>query len=228
MGIQAKAMLTGITLAWIASIALWELLDADRRVMSHLADASGFALRESWLLRSVLHSGLRYLSQVGFVVLVIAIWKPIGFLRGMLRTDRVGIAFGVALSAATISVIKYFSLTSCPWDLAQFGGSAQYVSHWAWGVADGGPGRCFPSGHASAGFAFLPLALPALLSADPARQAVGWRIFCGVVLFGLVCGITQVLRGAHYPSHVLWSGFICWIVAMISVGLATRLAARRA
>ena len=33
-----------------------------------------------------------------------------------------------------------------PWDLAQFGGVARHVSHWALGVLDGGSGRCFPAG----------------------------------------------------------------------------------
>jgi membrane-associated PAP2 superfamily phosphatase len=106
------------------------------------------------------------------------------------------------------------SLTSCLWDLADFGRMAQSVSHWAWGHGDGSAGRCFPSGHASAGYAFLALAVPGLLSASALMQQNGRRIFFAVFLFGLVCGATQVLRGAHYPGHVLWTGLICWTVAL--------------
>jgi membrane-associated PAP2 superfamily phosphatase len=25
-----------------------------------------------------------------------------------------------------------------------------------------------------------------------------------------------VLRGAHHPSHVLWTGLICWVLAVIN------------
>jgi membrane-associated PAP2 superfamily phosphatase len=32
------------------------------------------------------------------------------------------------------------------------------------------------------------------------------------VLLGIVYGLGQMLRGAHYPSHMLWTGWICWAV----------------
>ena len=59
------------------------------------------------------------------------------------------------LSLAVVSTLKYTSSTSCPWDLSEFGGVARHVSHWALGVLDGGGGKCFPAGHASAGIAFF-------------------------------------------------------------------------
>ena len=46
--------------------------------------------------------------------------------------------------AALIPLIKRLSATSCPWSLAEFGGSVvQFVPHWVRGVTDGGPdGEC--------------------------------------------------------------------------------------
>ena len=123
---------------------------------------------------------------------------------------------GVTVALLVINRIKFYSLTSCPWDLVQFGGVATYVSHWSWGVGDGGPGRCFPGGHASAGFAFFALAMPGLFSDSPAARQTGKRLFVAVFLFGLICGASQVLRGAHYPSHGLWTGLICWVVAAVN------------
>jgi membrane-associated PAP2 superfamily phosphatase len=122
----------------------------------------------------------------------------------------------VSVALLVINRIKFYSLTSCPWDLAQFGGVATYVSHWSWGVGDGGPGRCFPGGHASAGYAFFALAMPGLFSDSPAARQTGKRLFVAVFLFGLICGASQVLRGAHYPSHGLWTGLICWVVAAVN------------
>ncbi len=205
-----------VTAVWLSGTALWEYAAADFRVMAHLADRQGFVLRDHWLLRTVLHDGLRLLTLLVYVALSVAIWKPLGFLRQLSRRQRLEIIVGITASLFIVSTIKYWSQTSCPWDLDQFGGTALYVSHWDWGRADGGPGRCFPSGHASAGFAFFPLALPMLAATSVSAQKTGWWIFGAVLLFGLLCGLTQVLRGAHYPSHVVWSGLICWGVAVIN------------
>ena len=211
--ISAPRLITGL---WLACIVLWEWAGADRWIMNLLADSRGFAWRHDWWLNVVLHDGLHRVSVLCYLLLIIAIWQPLGFMRAASRLQRVEMLIGVTASLLAISSIKHFSLTSCPWDLAEFGGMARYVSHWAWGLGDGGPGRCFPSGHASAGFAFLALALPGLLSASALMQQNGRGIFYLAFLFGLVCGVAQVLRGAHYPSHVLWTGLICWIVALVN------------
>lgn len=211
LALTAPRLITGL---WLGCILLWEWSGADRWIMILLADSRGFALRHDWWLSVVLHDGLHKVSVLCYLALIIAIWQPLGFMRATSRLQRVEMLIGVTASLLAISSIKHSSLTSCPWDLTEFGGMARYVSHWAWGLGDGGPGRCFPSGHASAGFAFLALALPGLLSASAAMQRNGERIFYWVFLFGLICGATQVLRGAHYPSHVLWTGLICWTVAL--------------
>ena len=87
------------------------------------------------------------------------------------------------------------SATSCPWDLAQFGGVARHVSHWALGVLDGGSGRCFPAGHASAGFAFLG-GYFALRHKAP--TAARWWL-AGAFAGGFVLGAAPA--GARRPFH---------------------------
>lgn len=213
-----RTALTAAACGWIGLglILLWEFSGGDRWVMNALADNRGFALQNNLWLRVVLHDGLRRASTLAYVLLILAIWKPRGFLRAATRLQRVEMLVGVTASLLVVSAIKHFSLTSCPWDLAQFGGVARSVSHWAWGLDDGGPGRCFPSGHASAGFAFFPVALPFLFASSASMRKHGQTVFYAVLVFGLVCGATQILRGAHFPSHVLWTGLICWMVAVIN------------
>lgn len=207
------AILSGIG---ISLILIWEYSGSDRWVMNQLADSRGFALQNNWWLRVVLHDGLRWVSTLAYAALIIAVWKPYWFLRAATRLQLVEMLVGVTAALLAVNSIKNSSLTSCPWDLAQFGGIARYVSHWAWGLADGGPGRCFPSGHASAGYAFFPVALPFLFASSAATHQRGRRIIYAVLVFGLICGAAQVLRGAHYPSHALWTGLICWVVALIN------------
>lgn len=113
------------------------------------------------------------------------------------------------LCLLVIVLLKGISRTSCPWDLEVFGGTAAYVSHWNWWVSDGGPGRCFPGGHASTAFAFLPLAWWLRRSHPGLARGVLWTI----VAAGMALGWVQQLRGAHFLSHNLWTGWLCWAVA---------------
>lgn len=205
-----------VAAAWLCFIVIWEWCGADRWAMSRLADSHGFALQNNWWLKAVFHDGLRWISTLAYAALVFSLWKPFGYLRATSSLQRIEMLVGVTVALLVINRIKFYSLTSCPWDLAQFGGVATYVSHWSWGVGDGGPGRCFPGGHASAGYAFFALAMPGLFSDSPAARQTGKRLFVAVFLFGLICGASQVLRGAHYPSHGLWTGLICWVVATVN------------
>ena len=192
----------------MALLLLWDVSGLDLALARPWANAQGFALRDSWLLSSVLHEGARRAAWLPFLWLIVGIWKPTGILRRLSRADRVQWAAGTLLALAAISVLKHSSQTSCPWDLTEFGGHARWVSHWAWQVADGGPGRCFPAGHASAGFAYLA-GYFVLRRTEP---RLAWFWLAGVLAAGLLLGGAQQLRGAHYMSHTLWTGWLCWTV----------------
>ncbi len=118
----------------------------------------------------------------------------------MPRTQRLEIVVGITLSLLVVTAIKRISLTSCPWELEAFGGIANHVSHWAWGVTDGGSGHCFPGGHASSALAFLALSLPWLASTEHHHRRTGQKLMVAILVLGLVLGAIQTLRGAHYPS----------------------------
>lgn len=201
---------------WVALMCLlaWDFAGLDAAVMHHIADGGTFTLRDNWWLDEVLHTRAKQLALVVYAGLWAMLWWPQGVFRQLTRWQRTEIMVGITLALITISTLKRFSLTSCPWDLQDFGGAAIYVSHWHWGMLDGGAGHCFPGGHVSSALAFMGLALPWLGSGLTAQRLLGRRILIGVLLAGLVLGITQTLRGAHYPSHTFWTGFICWLVAL--------------
>ena len=139
------------------------------------------------------------------------VWRPLGPLRALPKADRAGLVFGILLAALVVQVLKRSSLTSCPWDLQAFGGTARYVSHWRWGVADGGGGHCFPAGHASTGFAFLA----GYAWLRPVRpQAARWWL-AATLAAGVVLGMAQQIRGAHFASHTLWTAWLCWACALL-------------
>ena len=156
------------------------------------------------------------------VGLSLAVWWPVGVLRQVDRLQRLQLVLTTLLSLLAVVSIKYISSTSCPWDLAEFGGVARYVSHWTLGVVDGGGAHCFPAGHASAGFAFFG-GYFVLRDAAP-RAARIWLVATLVV--GLVLGISQQARGAHFMSHTLWTAWLCWTIAWLCDGAATHLRLR--
>ncbi|WP_423596339.1 phosphatase PAP2 family protein [Roseateles sp. MS654] len=197
-----------IALAGLAALLLWDAAGWDLSVVRLFADAHGFALREHWITSGLLHQGGRWMATGWAVVLVINAVRPLW--PGLTRRERWGAVIVTALSLALIPLLKHGSTTSCPWDLAEFGGVAHYVSHWRFGVTDGGPGHCFPSGHASSAFAFFSVFFM-LRRAYPAqaRAALG-----AVLAMGVLYGFAQMARGAHYPSHTMWTAWICWTLAV--------------
>ena len=123
------------------------------------------------------------------------------------------------LCIAAISLTKYLSKSSCPWELSNFGGTAQYLSHWNFVVSDGGPGRCFPSGHVSGAFAMLAISF----AVRPVSAKLANQVLIAVLVMGSILGAGQVLRGAHFVSHVSFSAWICWVICFASERLRGKL-----
>lgn len=205
-----------VTVLCLLCLLAWDFSSLDLRVMQGIANHQGFALRNHWWLEKILHDRARQMAVLIYLGILAMVWLPLGRLRQLRRLQRIEIWVGVTLGILLINVIKRSSLTSCPWDLTEFGGVTRYVSHWQWGLRDGGAGQCFPSGHASAAMAFLALSLPWLTSNDSAKRRQGLHMLISVFALGVVLGGVQTLRGAHYPSHTLWTGMMCWCIALVN------------
>jgi len=197
----------GLLLAWDAS-------GLDLPLTRLWGAAEGFAWREHWFTSGLLHQGGRLLAWGLAGVLLLNALRPLW--PRQTRAERWWWLATTLACVLLIPLLKRGSATSCPWDLAEFGGVARYVSHWHIGVADGGPGHCFPSGHASSAFAFLS-GFFALRRAYPG-WARAWLI--GVVIMGTLFGWAQMARGAHYASHTLWTAWICWSACAVAARLA--------
>lgn len=197
------------TLGSLALLLAWDASGLDLELAQWFAGGQGFPLRDHWMLTTVLHQWPRALAWLFGLWLIAGLWWPTGVLRQLSRPARLQWVVSALLALVLINVLKQSSQTSCPWDLAGFGGASTYLSHWAWGRPDGGPGHCFPAGHASAGFAFV--AGYFVLSPVSGRRAMQWLL--GALAAGLALGLAQQLRGAHFMSHTLWTGWLCWTCA---------------
>jgi membrane-associated PAP2 superfamily phosphatase len=200
-------LITGIALGLLLA---WDASGLDLMLVRRYGSAEGFAWREHWFTGNLLHNGGRWLGLAVLAGLVLNIRWP--WFSGLSRGERWRWLLVTLASALLVPLIKQFSSTSCPWDLAEFGGAARYVSHWHFSVADGGAGHCFPSGHAVSAVAFFS-GWFALRHHHP-KAARRW--LAAVCVLGLAFGWAQMARGAHYASHTLWSAWLCWTLAMLA------------
>ena len=199
------------TLAALGLLMAWDASGLDLLLARPWANAQGFPLHDNWFLSTVLHEGARRAAWIPALWLIVGVWKPTGVLRRLSRSQRVQWTSTTLLALAAISALKHFSHTSCPWDLAEFGGRASWVSHWAFGAFDGGPGRCFPAGHASAAFAFVS----GYFVLRDGFRGQAWAWLAGALSVGFVLGGAQQLRGAHFMSHTAWTAWLCWTLAWL-------------
>ncbi|MDB5753104.1 MAG: (acid phosphatase) superfamily protein-like protein [Ramlibacter sp.] len=198
-----------LTALGLAGLLAWDASSLDLLIAAHMAGPEGFPLREHWVLTNVMHDGGRRLSWALATGLCLAVWWPVGPLRRLTVEDRIQLAVTTLCAALAVAVLKRFSATSCPWDLSLFGGFARYASHWS-AVPDGGSGHCFPAGHASSGFSFIGgYFVFRRVAPDIARS---WLL--ASLGAGLAFGVAQQLRGAHFMSHTLWTGLVCWAIAV--------------
>lgn len=211
------ATLLRATLVALALVLAWDWSGLDLAAAERFGGPDGFPLRDHWLLTTVLHEGGRIVGWALALVLCVGVWWPFGVLRRIDTARRLQWAATTLAAVLLVSMLKGVSPTSCPAELAAFGRGARYLSHWAW-QSDGGGGHCFPAGHASAGFAFMS-GYFAFLREDPAR-ARRWLI--GGATAGLVLGLAQQVRGAHFMSHTLWTAWLCWAVALAGDWFAQR------
>jgi membrane-associated PAP2 superfamily phosphatase len=195
-----------ITLAALAALLLWDAGGLDLAVAGLMATPAGFPWRDHWLASTVLHDAARLAAWLGVGWLAVSIARPTGVLRSIGRPVRIWLLAATLGGMLLVSLLKRGSTTSCPWDLQQFGGLAQHVSHWAWARTDGGPGHCFPAGHASAAFAWVA----GYFALRPAQPRSARRWLAGALLAGAVLGLAQQVRGAHFTSHTLWTAWLCW------------------
>ncbi len=203
---------------------LWDAGGQDLAVSAWFGNQGGFALREHALWGRGMYQLQRVLGWAALAVLLWLTLKPRGPWLALPKAQRWAMLGTVLLVVMLIPVLKKMNTTSCPWDLAQFGGAAkaQWVSHWNWGVRDTGAHRCFPAGHASTALGFL--AVPVFLL--PVSRTAALIAIALIATAGAWMGITQVYRGAHYVSHSLWTAWISLSVASVLAWLTDRVQSR--
>lgn len=196
----------------LAPLILWlfEAVPIDRWLIDLYYDPASrsFPLRDDVFMETVMHSGLK------LVALAIGIAVFGAFLLSYVVPDLPGqrrrmLWLFAAMAGATllVSTFKHYSTMHCPWDLAMYGGYAPFHGLFDRLPDNVIPGRCFPGGHASGGFALM-----AFYFAFRGTHRKTARIWLTVaIMLGTVMGWTQMMRGAHFLSHTIWAAWLEWV-----------------
>ena len=187
------------------------------------AHALVFPLKNDSFLESVMHKGLRNLMiavslmLLGFWTFGLKIWGFVLKNQNSAHWSKVyhrqflWIFIAMVISTSAISVLKRLSMHSCPWDLLPYGGTQPWIPLFGNLPAAAEMGHCFPGGHASGGFALIAIyfgfrdSLPKLANAG---------LILGL-LFGFAMGWGQMMRGAHFMSHNLWTAWVVWMILLV-------------
>lgn len=201
-------------LAFLAANLLLVVLGGDRWIADGLFAAEGgrWALQDSIVTTTLIHIGGKRLSALAWVAVVAAVllaWR-VPRLRAY-RDPLLRLAGAVLLSTALVSVLKHLTHMDCPWDMQGYGGLRPYLDLFDPRPSGLRSSGCFPAGHASAGYAWVALYFFARAVAPRWR----WRALWVGLGAGLLFGVSQQLRGAHFLSHDAWTLMLCWLSAVL-------------
>lgn len=214
-----QAVLLLLLFAPLPVLSEWSGLDVAFSSAFYSAQSGAFPLGKAHWFGLIFHDGVRFALVMTIVLLLATLLLARVFpahisrlLPSITRREHIVPYVLVAMLGGPVIVGLLKGMTShvCPWSTDLFGGPVSYalVRHLPL-FSLSSPGHCFPSGHASAGFAlfgFVPLL----------REKVRWKAAAWIFIFGLLMSTAQIARGAHFLSHNLWSAWICWLVMIVA------------
>jgi membrane-associated PAP2 superfamily phosphatase len=165
----------------------------------------------SWWTNELIHRDGTWLMR-SIAALALALWGATWLRPQWLALRRPALYFflSVVLSVGVVGLLKTLTNVDCPRDLSEFGGTFPFIHLFEHRPEALRHARCFPAAHASSGYALLALYF---VLRERSRRAAGFGLASGLGL-GLVFGIAQQARGAHFISHDLWSAMIVWTVSL--------------
>ena len=199
---------SGIAFAWIARSGTFDFW-----VAQHFFDPATrtFPLEHNRALFFWGHTVLKKISVVAWLICIGLALASIR-VRKLQSWRQVLLTFIVmgGLASWLVQSLKGASPHSCPYDLAVFGGSDYWFPLFDAVTTIVHKGQCWPGGHASAGFVLIA-GYFALREKAPVWAR---RVLVFSLVLGTVMSAVQVVRGAHFVSHNLWSLWFVWATCM--------------
>lgn len=206
----------GVAALWISlfdldlAFARWAFFDAGTL---HWRGAG------TWWANALLHDAGRWFVRA-IVAFAVGVWIAT-FVDGRLskwRRPAAYLASAMVLTIGIVGLLKTVTNVDCPWDLLPFGGKFPYEHLFADRPDGLRHAQCFPAAHASSGYSLMALYF---LARERSGYAARLGLIAGIVT-GLVFGLAQQSRGAHFLSHDLYSAIIAWLIPSALYSFAFR------
>ena len=199
----------------LSFLLLWQWFPIDGTLDFYLiqpwiSSSGEFYLKNNFYLKILNHQYVKYVLiavYLSFLGIVIASFKD-----QTLRKRRWQYGYFlilVIITTSTIGFLKSQSDHACPWDMI-----IQEQNSYSW-VLNKVNGHCFPGGHASTGFALLA---GYFVFRDQDRKRALFYLFAGLIM-GFAMGWAQMMRGAHFLSHNLWTGWVTWAINVFAYAI---------
>tara|TARA_R110002072_G_scaffold64_13_gene469 strand:- start:6321 stop:7061 length:741 start_codon:yes stop_codon:yes gene_type:complete len=209
--LDTHALLTRVPIILLLFLCVIEITDLDFKIMGLLYDSQShsFPLRHDWFTEGVLHTlGRQLVGTIGVGIILTFIGAYILPSLKFARWEWSFVVVSIVISTLTVSVLKKTTGMHCAYDLSIYGGAQplnQLSNLWS------GSGQCWPGGHVSGPFSLL-----AIYFAFRAKQPT--FALCALIVavtLGMSFGVGQTLRGAHFPSHTVWTVLIVWVINLL-------------
>ncbi|RKG34617.1 phosphatase PAP2 family protein [Acinetobacter tianfuensis] len=168
-----------------------------------ISESGSFTLRNNWYLAELNHRYVKDLLTAVYLIIFSA-WL-MSFKVSSLKTRRFefGYLFWVSmLCTSTVGLLKSQSQHACPWNMTLPDQTGFFWDFSAYA------GHCFPGGHASLGFALIT----GYFYYRQTNTSRARFYFTAGTILGFTMGWAQMMRGAHFLSHNLWSFWLCWFI----------------
>lgn len=209
------------TLAVTLALFHWTSLDLQLQSLLFEAETGHWVLsKQEPVARLLFYDGPRLaIILIGIAALaLLAGQKWINWVRDH-RRGLVIVALSLALVPATANTLKKATNVACPSKLQQFGGPLPLVDvfePYPEGTRPASTQRCFPAGHASAGFALLSLIF--LFRRKRAKLVAG----IGAAVAGSLMGGYKMAIGDHFLSHTLVSLELAVLIVAVTAAVVNR------
>jgi membrane-associated PAP2 superfamily phosphatase len=199
----------------LAAFMLWlyPATSLDASLIAPYFDSAthSFPLSHRWFFENVMHTGLKD------CMIVVALGVLLAWLAGFKfkafkpqQQQYLWTFVGMVLATSVVSFLKHHSIHGCPSSLSLYGGTLPYLKLFASLPAGVEMGKCFPGGHASGGFALMAFYFA---FRDSKPKFAYWMLAVGLLL-GFAMGWAQMMRGAHFLSHNVWTALVVWAVLL--------------
>jgi len=206
-------LLTALLLSAEVGVGMTTATDALISDAIFAAGGNAWPLPHAGWTRLAGYEGPKYLLIAFALVLLAGLVRPAVLSRLRLEPrETVYLLACLAIGPAMIGALKHQSGIACANQLLRYGGEIpDWLGHFTFTrlLANDGFHGCFPSGHASGGYALLALGM---LDRKIAIRRMLW-IFA--MLYGSYMGAYQLLHGAHFLSHVLVSALLAQLIVLV-------------